>query len=121
MGEMSGRVENAIVAEYGAFLIEQYRPPSRGGNTSAMHQHSLLIDGQRYTFLARGAKKWVYKADRVTFDWRLAKDKYRNIDVATLKTTDKNGVPVVRGDRRSKQTWRTAPPRMPASRREQRD
>jgi hypothetical protein len=51
------RIEKAIVEHYAAYLKDKYRPPSRGGNTRAWHQHVLRINGETYAFLALGARK----------------------------------------------------------------
>lgn len=119
---MVGHIDSKMVDVYSTFLVEQYRPPSRGGNTSAMHQHRLQIEGNTYSFLARGARKWVFSTDSVTFDWKWdGTGKHRNLLTDTVKTVDKKGNEVVRGDRRTKTEWRTAPPRPPVSRREQRN
>lgn len=119
--EQSGRVDGAMVDGYTTLLVEPSRPPSRGGNTSAMHSHRLTIAGVAYSFLARGAKKWVFKGDSVSFDWHWDASRcYRNIQPATLVTQDRSGSEIVRGDRRSKPKLRTAISRMPASGREQR-
>ena len=48
------------VSNYKIFLAEPSRPPSKGGNTRAWHQHFLEVGGQSYSFLALGAKKWIY-------------------------------------------------------------
>lgn len=106
---------------YQTFLKDKYRPPSQGGNTRAWHQHVLTIDGEKYSFLALGAQKWVFANDTVSFDWEWDKtERYRNVLVKSLVTKAKHGNPVVRGNRGSK-SWRTAEARMPASQREQRD
>lgn len=113
--------ENAVVQSYGAYPKDKSRPPSRGGNTGAWHQHVLTIDGETYSFLARGARKWVFASDRVSFEWDWDESRrYRNIVPASLTTVDRHGRSVRRGDRTSK-PWRTAEARLPASRREQRD
>lgn len=115
------RIDNAPVEHYGAYLKDKYRPPSRGGNTGAWHQHVLTIRGEKYSFLARGSRKWVFASDLVSFEWDWDETKkYRNIKAESLITKDKNGKLVLRGDR-SWKPWRTADTRMPASRREQRD
>jgi hypothetical protein len=115
------RVENAVVEKYGAYLKDKYRPPSQGGNTRAWHQHVLTIEGRTYSFLALGARKWVYSGDVLSFDWEWDESqRYRNILADTIKTRDKYGNVIVRGERSSK-PWRTATTRLPASRREQRD
>lgn len=106
-------VQGVHVTRYTTILIEQHRPPSRDGNTRAWHSHALWIDGEKYTFRALGSRKWVYVGDRVSFRWRWdPSQRWRNIDI--------DSVNVVRGERGFKQ-WRTAPTRLPASRREQRD
>ena len=109
------------VVNYRTYLVEPYRPPSRGGNTRAWHQHSFEIDEERYSFLALGTKKGVFAADTVEFEWYWDDTgRYRNVDPSTIQTIDANGQAIVRGERGSKK-WRSAPPRMPGSRREQRD
>lgn len=115
------RIGPTKIESYSARLIEPYRPPSKGGNTRAWHRHAFQVDGHWYSFVALGAKKWIYATDDVEFVWSWDDSgKYRNVDPDTIRTMSKNGEPVVRGERGSKK-WRTAPARMPASRREQRD
>lgn len=101
-------VENGIVTNYQAFLFEPYRPPSKGGNTSALHSHVLWIDGVKYTFLARGSKQWVYDGDTVTFAYKVKDGKYNNIVPESLFTIDEKGEAHCRGDRRHKNPLRTA-------------
>ncbi len=115
------RVEHATVDIYRAFLKDKHRPPSKGGNTRARHSHVLTIAGETYSFLAIGAKKWVFAGDTVSFDWEWdPTHKYRNINEATVETRNAKGDSIARGLRGGKR-WRTAEARMPASRREQRD
>jgi len=115
------KIAEATFLQYHKSLVEQYRPPSRGGNTKAWHQHTLIIDGERYSFLALGTRQWVYATDSVSFEWSWDETKqYRNVNRDTLRAWDKDGMPVVRGERGTK-PWRTAAARLPASRREQRD
>jgi hypothetical protein len=109
------------VEEYQTSLHEEYRPPSRGGNASALHVHRLKIGGEWYSFFARGSKKWVYAGDRVSFDYVIRDQRYRNVIRSTIATVDKQGKAVVRGDRRSKVKLRSASSRLPGSRRERRD
>jgi hypothetical protein len=114
--------ERAAWEAYTTILLEPSRPPSRGGNTSALHQHRLTNDGQVFSFRARGARTWVFKNDLVSSDWDWdATMQYRNIIPETLMTFDKSGVEVKRADRRAKPKLRTAVTRMRASRSEQRD
>lgn len=115
------RVEDAVVDAYTAVLKEHSRPPSQGGNTRALHLHVLNIGGHAYTFFALGTKKWVFKGDTVSFSYRLVDGQYRNVVRDSIQVRDAKGAPVVRGDRGRKTKLRTAPARMPGSRREQRD
>lgn len=106
------RIDKAQIARYSAYLRDQYRPPSRGGNTRAWHAHYITISEETYSFLALGAKKWVYLSDTVSFDWEWDSpaQQYRNIDPNSIEVWDKDGVKTVRGERGTKR-WRTAPPR----------
>lgn len=114
-------IERATVEVYRTFLVDKYRPPSKGGNTSARHQHRIQIAGVTYSFLAAGTKKWVFKNETISFDWQWdSTGKYRNLIPESVKTWDKNGLLVKRGVFDWK-PMRTADARMPASRREQRD
>lgn len=115
-------VERTKVTDYRASLREPGRPPSKGGNTSALHSHSLNIEGTWYGFLALGAQKWVFTADTVTFDWAWdTTSKYRNIIKDSIRVWDKNDVLVVRGNRGSKPKLRTAQTRLPARRSDWKD
>lgn len=111
-------VEGAKLDDYKAFLCEYYRPPSKGGNTRALHAHVLYIGGERYSFFALGAKKWVFASDTTSFKYRVTEAGHRNVLRDTLVTRDKAGLPVVRGHRGHKSVLRTAPTRLPGSRRE---
>ena len=117
---MSNRIIDAQIDSYNMYLHEPSRPPSRGGDTRALHQHVIHIAGERYSFMALGSQRWVFKNDRVSFDYEF-NGPYRNILKATLVTVDANGKSVVRGNRGFKRQLRTAPARLPASRREQSD
>lgn len=115
------RVEDASLEDYRAVLKDKYRPPSRGGNTRAWHQHALIIAGERYSFLSLGGRKWVYAGDTVSFTWSWdASGQYRNVDTDSIVVRDKAGKVVTRGDRGDK-AWRTAQTRLPARRREWKD
>ena len=115
------RVERAQIEDYKSYLQEPRRPPSKGGNTRAWHGHVVTIDGEKFSFRALGTKQWVFKSDKISFDWEWdTTHAYRNISLGSIQVWDKNGEPVTRGERGSKKL-RTAPARLPASRREQRD
>lgn len=106
--------------DYSAGHVEKYRPPSKGGNTSAIHAHRIEIEGEGYYFMARGSRQWVYKGGRGRFAW-YTKDNRCIILRGTLQIWDKDSNPVTRGDHRAKRKQRTAETRMPVSRREMRD
>jgi hypothetical protein len=114
-------IPGARIERYTTILREKSRPPSRGGNTKALHVHVLTIGGQTYSFLALGSQQWVYKTDTVSFDYEIKDGKYRNVVKETIRVLDKNGNPVTRGNRGFKKTLRTATTRAPVSRREWRD
>ena len=116
----TGSIRNATIDSYYTGLREPHRPPSRGGNTRALHAHYLVVAGETYSFLALGSRRWVFKRDRVSFDFEV-KGAYKNIDAGTIRTVDGKGRVVVRGYRGFKPKLRTAQTRLPVSRREARD
>ena len=104
---------------YTTGLREPGRPPSKGGNTSALHGHRIEVDGIWYSFLALGKQKWVFASDTVAFDWTWdPTQKFRNIVKDSIRTWDRRGAAVVRGNHGSKSKLRTAQTRLPARRRE---
>lgn len=112
------RVEKAEVEHYAAYLKDKSRPPSRGGNRGAWHQHVLTVGGETYSFLAPWSGKFVYKGEAVSFDWEWdASGKYRNVDLASVVAFKPNGEQLRRGDRGNKK-WRTANTRPPGRRSE---
>lgn len=110
-------ISNTKVEAYSTYLKEPYRPPSKGGNTKALHQHVLFIDGKSYSFLYNGSQKWAHKSDTVSFEYKQNGD-YLNIIPETFRAFDKSGNEVIRGTRGVTKKRRTASTRMPASRRE---
>ena len=114
------KIENKKINDYKLKLQENYRPPSKGGNTNALHSHRIEIEGVTYSFLALGSQQWVFKTDKVSFSFEFNSG-YKNIKTESIVTIDRKGQTVVRGNRGYKQTLRTAPTRMPTSKREQRD
>ena len=104
---MTGRIDAAIVSDYRTQLREPSRPPSRGGNTRALHAHFLIIAGNAYSFFALGSRRWVFKSDLVSFDFDVVNG-YNNIRRASIRVVDKTGRPVVRGIREWKPVLRTA-------------
>jgi hypothetical protein len=115
--EVPVKIEKAKIEDYQKYLKEKSRPPSKGGNTKALHSHVLVIDGEKYSFFAQGSQQWVFKTDLVSFDYELT-GQYKSIKKETLVTIDKSGEKVVRGNRGFKKKLRTADTRMPVSRRE---
>ncbi|EFH5863045.1 hypothetical protein PPV52_000570 [Escherichia coli O103] len=117
---MSNKIIDARIDDYFTVLKEKSRPPSKGGNTKARHVHCIKIDGIIYSFFAFGSKQWVYKTDRVTFEYEM-NGPYRNIIPESISTTDRDGKLVIRGLRGFSKKLRTADTRLPGSRRECRD
>ena len=101
------KIENKKITEYKLFLQENSRPPSKGGNTGALHSHTLEIEGEKYSFLALGSQQWVFKSDTVSFEYEV-KEAYKNIAKETIMTLDRMGQPVVRGNRGFKTQLRSA-------------
>jgi hypothetical protein len=120
-GKKIERLENVRISDYKTFLVEFSRPPSKGGNTSAMHAHTVWVDDRKFSFWARGACKFIFKDDKANFEYFETEDGYLNILPHTIVCRDAKGKTVRRGDRRSKTKLRSAPTRLPASRREARD
>ena len=112
------RVEGVQIDDYKTFLKENSRPPSRGGDTSALHIHTVIIDEDRYSFFARGSKRWIFQGDLASFDYEVTPEWHRNIVRDSIVTVDQKGEVQLRGDRRRKPKFRTSVTRMPGSRRE---
>ncbi|MCY1451203.1 hypothetical protein D9M71_680580 [compost metagenome] len=120
MLSMPIKVEGKKISGYKFYLLEEYRPPSRGGNTSALHSHIFEIDGEKYSFQALGSQQWIYKSDTVYFEYEI-NGTYKNVKKETIVTLDKSGKKVERGNRDVKKKLRTAKSKLPTSKREQRD
>ncbi|WP_282117158.1 hypothetical protein [Cellulophaga baltica] len=105
---------------YKTSLQEKHRPPSRGGNTNAMHLHVITIGNEDYTLFAKGSKQWAFKDDLISFEYE-EKEAFKNIINDTFVTIDKYGSSIVRGDREKKPKLRTAETRFPGSKRQNRD
>lgn len=118
-------IANVVIDEYAApQLKEPSRPPSKGGNTAALHRHAFRIGENWYSFLAAGAKKWIFKGDRVEFRYyQITKhgESYNNVIPESIRTVDKNGAPVTRGGGFYTKKIRVSGNRLPVSRREARD
>lgn len=118
MDERIESIEGAVLDYYKTFLSEPYRPPSKGGNTRALHTHVFYINGEKYSFFALGAKRWVFASDKVSFKYKVTPEGYKNILRESIQVIDKSGVTVERGLRGFKRVLRTAQPRTPGRRRE---
>ena len=105
-GEL-GIINGAKVTDYKPSLMEANRPPSRGGNTKALHIHRMLIDEKWYSFFALGSKKFVFKADTVKFSYVKTPEGFLNVVKNTIVTKDAKGKTVHRGDRRFKKQLRS--------------
>lgn len=114
-----GKVENVQFEKYEKFLNEPSRPPSRGGNTNALHSHVLSIGGEKYSFLTLGSQQWAFKSDTISFEYEV-RGSYKNIIKETFTVKTQAGEPIVRGNHGFRPTLRTANSRLPASKREQR-
>jgi thymidylate synthase len=112
------KVEKVKFEKYQAFSVEEYRRPGRGGNTTALHKHQMIIDGETYSFLALGTLQWVYKKDFVSFEWEWDNTgKYRNINKHTIRTWDSDGNETgPRGNSGWKPTLRSTPEKLPGGR-----
>jgi len=111
-------VDSASLDDYSAYLKENYRSPSKGGNTKAIHDHVIKIEGKRFNFEAKGSKKWVFANDVVSFHFYTNQNNKNIILKGTVITHDRKGNEVIRGDRGNKPVRRTARQRPPVSRRE---
>lgn len=100
------KISAASVDDYKTILEEAYRPPSRGGNTKALHKHKMLIDEEWYSFFALGAKKFVFKKDTVEFNYIITEKGYRNVIKNTIATNDAKGNLISRGNRGFKKQLR---------------
>ena len=112
------RLENVQVTDYKTFLYEHSRPPSRGGNTSAIHTHSFRVGDRKFGFFARGSKKFIFAKDLASFDYYETDEGYLNVLRWTIICRDAKGKRVIRGDRRLKEKLRSAPTRLPGPRRD---
>jgi hypothetical protein len=114
------KIENAKTEKYTSSLLEESRPPSKGGNTEALYMHFVTINNITFSFKALGTKQWIFKEDTVSFEYE-NNGEYKNIIHKTLETINKKGEIVVRGIRGEKNKLRTAKTRMPVSRKEMRN
>jgi hypothetical protein len=88
-----------------AASFSQYKvwPMASNNVPGRLCSHSLEVDGEWYSFLANGSKKWAYKKDRVSFKWRWKLDSswmdkgvwppkyYRTITKSSFKALDSEG------------------------------
>src|SRR3954468_6731868 len=105
------RIDGAQAFDYKAFLHEPSRAQGRGGNTTALHRHVLTIGGTDYGFFARGAQKWAFKGDAVSFAFERVEKGGKatfEVDPASFTATDAKGQVVIRGIRAPKPAARAA-------------
>jgi hypothetical protein len=95
-------IQNAHVQDYTTTLMEAYRPQTKGSYAGALHLHSFNVDKQRYYFVSRGAKKWIFKDDRIRFSFVKMPTGDRKILKKSLQTLDAKGNHVKRGNRTAK-------------------
>lgn len=111
-------ISGAKAENYAVRLVEFARPPSKGGNGSALHSHSFDVAGERYYFYALGRGQWVYKTDLVSFTYYIDTNGLRKVRKQTLRTVDGKGKAVKRGNRGFKNQLRTSPGKVPGRRRD---
>lgn len=115
------RIEKSGFHAYNTYLAEPSRPPSKGGNTKALHRHVIIIGGDKYSFFAPWAGKFAYKGELISFDWDWDKTgEFRNIVKPSFEAFAKDGTVQIRGDRGDK-VRRTANARPPGRRSEWKD
>ena len=83
------KIENKTIESYDLYLKERNKS-SKIKKNQARHSHVIMIEGQKYSFIARGKKQRVFKTDSVSFDYQV-KNGHNNIDKNTIITLDDKG------------------------------
>lgn len=83
------KIENKKIESYDLYLKERNKS-SKIKKSQARHSHVIMIEGQKYSFIARGNKQRVYKTDSISFEFQV-KNGHNNIDKSTIVTHDENG------------------------------
>ena len=83
------KIENKKIESYDLYLKERNKS-SKIKKSQARHSHVIMIEGQKYSFIARGNKQRVYKTDSISFEFQI-KNGHNNIDKSTIVTHDENG------------------------------
>ena len=83
------KIENKKIESYDLYLKERSKS-SKIKKNQARHSHVLMIEGEKYSFIARGNKQRVYKTDSISFEFQV-KNGHNNIDKSTIVTLDENG------------------------------
>ena len=83
------KLENKKIESYDLYLKERNKL-SKVKKTQARHSHVIMIEGQKYSFIARGNKQRVFKTDSISFDFQV-KNGHNNIDKSTIVTHNENG------------------------------
>lgn len=82
-------IENKKIESYDLYLKERSKS-SKIKKNQARHSHVIMIEGKKYSFIARGKKQRIFKTDSVSFDFQ-SKNGHNNIDKSTIVTHDENG------------------------------
>lgn len=82
-------IDNKKIESYELYLKERSKS-SKVKKSQARHSHVIMIDGAKYSFIARGNKQRVFKTDTVSFDFQV-KNGHNNIDKSSIVTHDENG------------------------------
>ncbi len=83
------KIENKKIESYDLYLKERNKS-SKIKKSQARHSHVIMIEGEKYSFIARGNKQRVFKTDSISFDYQI-KNGHNNIDKSTIVTLDQNG------------------------------
>jgi hypothetical protein len=79
-------VNDAQITEYKTF------PAGHRKNAKAKYAHSFTIEGERYSFFARGWEHLAFVTDRIWFNWKGdLSGQYRNILPDSIRLVDKEG------------------------------
>jgi hypothetical protein len=81
-------VKDARVESYAVSLSEYVSPPATGSKPDALHLHSLQIDGENYTFHARGRERMIASDETVDFRYVLTSEGRRMVLNHTISALD---------------------------------
>lgn len=102
-------LDPAVVKACKTAHADEYRPPNQGGNSLIIHRHTITIEDQNFTCLARGARLVIQPGDQISFDYAETGDGVRAIIPWSVITPgEKDWAPVPLWPRPA---WTLAPPR----------